>query len=370
LIHAMGDVYPSAAKVELARALSQVAPAGLDQCILGLSGADAVEAAIKTATLATGKPGVLAFWGSYHGLSYGALAASAYRDSFRRPFAAQLNPYIRHVPYPDTYRPPLGLGFDATPEQISRACLRHIRDVLTHPASGAGEIGAVLIEPIQGRGGEVVPPDGFLVGLRELCDELGVLLIFDEIYTGFARTGRMFAGEHEGVVPDVMCVGKAMGGGAPISAVIGRGEVMARWGSSVGEAIHTSTFLGNPLTCAMASAALGVLVNENWAERVAARGEALYAELEAMRERWPERIGAVRGRGLMWGLDLVTDVATRAPDMRRALAIVDLCRARGVLLLPSGVYGNIVALTPPFVITDEQLGYALKVLEEALASLA
>jgi 4-aminobutyrate aminotransferase-like enzyme len=366
LLHAMGDVYPSDAKIGLSRRLMEVAPAGLEQSILGMSGADAIDAAMKTAAVATGKPGVLAFWGGYHGLSYGALSLSAYRDSFRRPFLSQLNPHVQHVPYPDTYRPPFGLPHDTPAEEISRMCLMHIRQTLSHPASGIGAIGAVLIEPLQGRGGEVVPPPGFLRGLRALCDELGILLIFDEIYTGFARTGSMFVCEHEGVLPDLLCVGKAMGGGAPLSAVIGKPEVMAKWGTSSGEAVHTSTFLGNPLACAMAEAALGVLVEERWAERVAARGVEVEARLKALQARWPDVIGDVRGRGLMWGLDLVKDVGTRAAATELALGLVGDCRRAGYLWLPSGVEGNVLALTPPFVITDAQLDGALGVLEEGL----
>jgi 4-aminobutyrate aminotransferase / (S)-3-amino-2-methylpropionate transaminase / 5-aminovalerate transaminase len=367
LLHAMGDVYPSDAKIALSRRLSEVAPQGLEQSILGMSGADAIDAALKTAAVATGKPGVLAFWGGYHGLSYGALSVTAYRDSFRRPFLAQLNPHVRHVPYPDTYRPPLGLAPGTPPEEVGRACLAHVRQTLTHPAAGGGNIGAVLIEPIQARGGEIVPPAGFLPGLRALCDELGVLLIFDEIYTGFGRTGTMFACEHEGVVPDLICVGKAMGGGAALSAVIGKPEVMARWGTSSGEAVHTSTFLGNPLSCAMAEAALTELVEGGWAQKVAARGVEVEARLRGLQARWPEVIGDVRGRGLMWGLDLVKDVETRAPDGGLAIGLMDDCRREGYLWLPSGVDGNVLALTPPFVITPEQLDGALSGLEAALA---
>lgn len=369
LLHAMGDVYPSDAKIALSRALSAAAPAGLELSILGMSGADAIDVAIKTAAVATGKPGVLAFWGGYHGLSYGALSVSAYRDSFRRPFLSQLNPHVRHVPYPDTYRPPLGMALGTAPAEVGRMCLEHVRQTLSHPAAGGGQIGAVLIEPLQGRGGEVVPPPGFLRGLRALCDELGVLLIFDEIYTGFGRTGTMFACEYEGVLPDLLCVGKAMGGGAPLSAVIGKPEVMARWGTSSGEAVHTSTFLGNPLACAMAAAGIGALVEEGWPARVAARGVEVEAKLRALQGRWPHVIGDVRGRGLMWGLDLVRDVETRAPHTMLALGLVDACRQRGYLWLPSGVDGNVLALTPPFVITDAQLDGALEALEDALAAL-
>src|SRR5690606_2876326 len=163
-----------------------------------------------------------------------------------------------------------------------------------------------------------------------------------------------------------LCVGKAMGGGFPLSAAIGTAKVMGSWGTSSGEAVHTSTFLGNPLGCAMGKAALDALVSEGWAGRVRARGDALRARLEALASAHPDIIGAVRGRGLMLGLDLVTDPQTRAPDGARAIALMERCRASGFLVLPSGVHGNILALTPPFVITDAQLDAGLEVLAQAL----
>ena len=353
LIHAMGDVYPSEAKVRLLTALSQVAPPGLSQAILGLSGASAVEAALKTAAIFSGKPGVLAFWGGYHGLSHGALAASAYRANFRAPFLGQLNPHIRHLPYPDPYRPPMGLPPGTPSEQISALCLGLVEETLSHQAGGGEAIGAVLIEPVQGRGGIVVPPPGFLAGLRGICDRLGLVLIFDEIYTGFGRTGKMWACEHESVVPDLMCVGKAMAGGFPLSAALGTREVMAAWGNSSGESIHTSTFLGNPLGCAMASAAIGVLVEEGWPAQVEAFGRWFGQRLRQVCQG-VRGVGEVRGRGLMWGVDFVTDPQSRQADGARALQVTDALRQQGYLVLPAGVAGNVLALTPPFVTTVEQ----------------
>ncbi|TXD35427.1 aspartate aminotransferase family protein [Lujinxingia vulgaris] len=367
LIHAMGDVYPSEAKIRFTRRLADVAPAELTHAILGLSGASAVEAALKTAAVHTGRPGVIAFWGGYHGLSYGALGATAYRDNFRRPFMSQLNPWVTHLPYPDTYRPPFGLPPGTDPQAISQATIAHLREMLRGPASGAEMIGAILIEPIQGRGGEIEPPPGFLAALKEVCEEFGLVLIFDEIYTGFGRTGTMFACEHEGVTPDILCVGKALGGGFPLSAAIGRREVMDSWGNSSGESVHTSTFLGNPLGCAMAEAVLDVLIEEDWPRRVAQKGREVRTRLEALQARFPERIGLVRGRGLMLGLELIKDPATRAPDGALGLGIMGYCRDRGYLVLPSGQHGHVLALSPPFVITDQQWDGLFEVLEEALA---
>lgn len=369
LLHAMGDVYPSRVKIELGRLLSELAPGPLCQSILGLSGADAVQAALKTIAVYTGKPGVIAFWGGYHGLSYGALAATAYRKSFRTPFLSQLGVDVHHVPYPDPYRPPYGLPVGTPGEEVAERVLAHVRQMLAHPASGGEGIGGIIVEPIQGRGGEVVPPPGFLAGLREICDAFDLVLVYDEIFTGFGRTGRMFACEHDEVWPDILCVGKAMGGGFPISAAIGTAEVMGSWGLSTGEAIHTSTFLGNPMGCAMAKAALSTLRDEGWPGAVEAKGARLTDRLTDLAERF-ECIGDVRGRGLMIGVDLVTDRATREPAGAMALGLMDYCRARGYLILPSGVFGNVIAITPPFVITDAQLDGFLAVFEAGLEAVA
>lgn len=371
LVHAMGDVYPSDVKIAFSEKLAELAPGRLQQSILGLSGADSVTSALKTAAVHTGKPGVISFYGGYHGLSYGALAVTGYRSSFREPFLQQLNPHVHHVPYPDPFRPPFGIPRDSDHDgaAVRDACLAHIRSLLEHPAAGGEGIGAIIVEPIQGRGGEIVPPDGFLTGLREICDDHGLVLIFDEIYTGFARTGRLFACQWEGVEPDILCVGKAMGGGFPISAAIGTPEIMQSWGASRGEAVHTQTFLGNPLGCAMGLAALEALEKEQWAERVDTRGAALAARLGELADRFPSVIGEVKGRGFMIGLDLVAG-PDRQPDGGLALSLMDQCRQAGYLVLPSGVWGNVLAVTPPFVITDEQLDGFVTVLETAVEKAA
>ena len=361
LIHAMGDVYPSDVKIAFCERLAQVCPGELHQSILGLSGGDAISAALKTAVMVTGKPGIIAFWGGYHGLDYGALAVTGYKKSFREPFLPQLNSRVRHFPYPDPFRPPFGLPAGTDPSDISRAVLRHLRDALTHPASGLEDIGAIVVEPIQGRGGEVVPPEGFLVGLREIADEFGIVLIFDEIFSGFARTGRMFACEYEGVVPDIMCVGKALGGGFPMSAAVGTPKIMSGWGNSRGEAIHTSTFLGNPLGAAMGLAALNVLTDEDWPPRVAAFGERMSKDLRALMAKHPH-MGDVRGRGMMIGVEFIRDGQT--PDGAACLYLMEALRRDGYLVLPSGIHGNVLGLSPPFVLTEEQWAGFMHALEK------
>lgn len=226
-------------------------------------------------------------------------------------------------------------------------------------------IGAVIVEPIQGRGGLIVPPDGFLQGLRELCDELGLVLIFDEIYVGFGRTGRWFASEHWGVVPDVMTVGKALTGALPLSAAIGTREVMASWPPSAGEAIHTSTFLGNPIACAAALAQIDELEEERLVERAAELGAKLRERLEGWRDRHPA-VGDVRGLGLLQGVELVRDRQTREPAAELAHRVVVEALRSGVLLLAEGPHANILAFVPPLSITEEQLDVAVDAVEEAL----
>ena len=360
LMHGMGDVHPPAVKVAVLRALAEVAPGGLNRAILASSGAEAVEAALKTAAIATGKPRVLAFHGSYHGLTYGALAASA-REDFRAPFTAQLPRIAAFAPYPYAYRSPFGRD----PDEVGAAVLRHVEYLLDTPGTAAEGIGALLVEPVQGRGGDVVPPAGFLPGLRRICDERGLLLVFDEIYTGFGRTGRWFAGEHWGVVPDLMCVGKGMTGGMPFAACIGTDAVMDAWPKSSGEAIHTSTFLGHPLGCAAALASIAVLREERLVERSARLGARLKSRIEAMAADHP-RVGEVRGLGMMIGIEIVHDRESRAPAPDLCGRIVIETLRRAVLTLGGGIHGNVLSLSPPFVLTDAQADAALAALADAL----
>jgi 4-aminobutyrate aminotransferase / (S)-3-amino-2-methylpropionate transaminase / 5-aminovalerate transaminase len=359
LLHGMGDVHPPEIKVRLLRALAEVAPQGLTRTVLANSGGEAVEAALKTAVIATGKPRVLAFHGGYHGLTYGALDVSG-REDFRCPFQAQLGRNAVFAPYPYAYRSPF--GGDA--EQVAVACLRYVEHLLDTPGTASEGIGAILAEPVQGRGGDVVPHPSFLPGLRRICDERGLLLILDEIYTGFGRTGRWFACEHTGVIPDLLVVGKALTGGLPFAACIGTDAVMRAWPRSTGEAIHTSTFLGNPVGCAAALASLETLRAERLVERSATMGAELKERLEWMTRDHPH-VGEVRGIGMMIGVELVRDRATREPAPELAGRMVVAALRRGVLVLGGGIHGNVLSLSPPFVITDAQVDAALQIMEEA-----
>lgn len=332
LLHAMGDVHPPAVKVELLEALCARFPGGGPaRAVLGSSGSDAVEAALKTALLATGRPGVVAFEGGYHGVSLGALDVTA-RDFFREPFAARLPGATAFARYGDA----------ADAERAAEAC----------PVP----VGAVIVEPVQGRGGERIPPPGFLPALRELCDARGWLLIADEVYTGFGRTGRWFACEHEAVVPDLLCAAKGLASGMPISACLGREEVMAAWPASAGEARHTQTFLGHPAGCAAALASLAVLSEEKLVERSDELGRVALDFLER----------TLAGRATARGLGLMIGIECDGPE--RAARAVGAALERGVILLPSGEDGRVLSVTPPLGIGRDALVSALGVVAECLAA--
>jgi 4-aminobutyrate aminotransferase-like enzyme len=358
LPHGMGDVHPPALKVKLLEALAAVSPIPDPRIVLTCSGAEAVEVALKTARLATGKPGVVAFAGAYHGLTYGALSVTD-RDLFRAPFADQLNPHVLRAPYPDPYRPAPDLDVN----DPGGSALAHVRNLLD--SDDGATAGAVIVEPIQGRGGDIVPSPGFLRGLADLCRERGLLLIVDEIYTGLGRAGSWFACEDEGVVPDLLCVGKALSGTLPIAACIGSKDVMDSWPPSAGEAIHTSTFLGNPLACAAGLASLGEIKRRDLVERSASEGERWMGEL---RETLAihRAVGEVRGRGLMIGIDLVADRSTRAPDPELAGRVIIEALRAGWIILAGGPAGNVISLSPPLSLGRDLMRAATRMLDEAI----
>ena len=355
LLHAMGDVHPHALKAQLARELSRLTferwaknNRQSGKVIYSNSGFEAVESALKTAMLATGKPGVIAFEGAYHGLGYGALNAT-HRDHFRHPFRSQLREFGSFVTFP------------TKPEQLA-GIEKNIRALFRRE-----KIGAILVEPIQARGGCNIPPPEFLPLLRKLCDEYGALLILDEIYTGFGRTGKWFACEHSGVMPDLICLGKALTGGFPLSACVGRAEVMdAAWPASNGEAIHTSTFLGHPVGCAMALAQIKEIQRLKLCERSAELGKFLLAELGQIKNLKLKLKNSERGLGLMAGVELT--LPDGKPATKVALDAIKQLLHRGYIFLPEGEHGNIIGFTPPLTITEAQLGKAVGALEAVLTA--
>jgi 4-aminobutyrate aminotransferase-like enzyme len=364
LLHAMGDVHPHAPKALLAAALSKLtferwygasgSTAGDDRSggstgkvIFCNAGFEAVEAALKTATLATGRPGVIAFEGAYHGLGYGTLNVTD-RPQYRSYFSQQLANFGRFVPYP------------TLPEKLDELATS-IRHLFRTEA-----IGAVLVEPIQGRGGIRVPPLTFLPMLRQICDEYSAVLIVDEIYTGFGRTGRWFASEHTGAVPDVVCLGKGLTGGFPLSACVGRSDLMdAAWPEATGDPIHTSTFLGHPVGCAMALAQIEEIESRGLVMHSEVLGRLVKAQLAGLVPPPHLRI-ETRSVGLMAGIELRT--LDGRPDASAALRIVENMLRKGFIMLPDGVDANVVTVTPPLTITESELYRALTVLAEVLVT--
>ena len=315
LVHALGDMHPSDTKIALLEKLRALAPFEDAKVMLGLSGSDAITAALKTALLATGKPGVLAFSGSYHGLDYAPLAACGFSDAFRAPFAAQLNPHVVFAEYGDA---------SAAERAFERAVT---------------PIGAVLVEPVLGRGGVVVPPAAFLRGLAALCKKRGALLILDAIMAGLGRNGVWSCGIEHDVPVDLVCLGKALGGGLPVSACLGSAEVMRAWGDAAhatsGVPLHTGTFFGNPLGCAAALAAIAVMERERLASRASETGARF---VQRLRLRLGTRVREVRGAGLMIGID------AGAPE--RGLTAGRKLLEAGYITVPAGD-GSVISLTPP-----------------------
>jgi 4-aminobutyrate aminotransferase-like enzyme len=354
LPHAMGDVHPHARKAELAAELSRLTfgrwsgGTKSGKTIFCNSGFEAVEAALKTAMLLGGKYGVISFTGAYHGLGYGAMNAT-HRGFFRSPFQMQLREFVHFAPFP------------------SRPADLPIVEMTIRRLFQRGWVGAILVEPVQARGGINVPPPEFLPLLRRLCDQQGALLVLDEIYTGFGRTGKWFACEHSGVVPDLICLGKALTGGFPLSACVGRANIMdSAWPQSRGEAIHTSTFLGNPVGCAMALAQIAEIEKLKLPERSAELGEFLLGELQSLQSKIsnPKFEIHARGLGLMAGVELKLPDGKPATDI--AIAAIKTLLKKGFIFLPEGEHSNIISLTPPLTISKPQLAKVVAALGEAL----
>jgi 4-aminobutyrate aminotransferase / (S)-3-amino-2-methylpropionate transaminase / 5-aminovalerate transaminase len=317
------------------------------------AGTEAIENAVKFARSFTKRPAVVAFEGGFHGRTLLSLSLT----SKTHPYKAGLGPFapeIYRVPFPNEYRGP---GADEALEALERALVTQV---------AAENVAALVIEPVQGEGGFVVAPPGFLRGVRRICDDNGIVLVADEVQTGFGRTGRMWGIEHSGIEPDLVAVAKSIAAGLPLSGVIGTAEIM----DAPGDSAIGGTYVGNPVAQAAAHAVLDVFEEEGLTERAAALGEAIRARMEAWQARW-EAIGDVRGLGAMLAMEVVLDRKTKEPAPELASTVVEAAAAHGLLLLKCGIYSNCIRVLTPLVLSDAELDEALDVWEQALdASLA
>ena len=341
-------------QVALAERLDELAPFSEPaMTFFTNSGTEAIEGAMKMARAVTGRARFIGFYGAFHGRSLGALSVTASKTAQQAGVFPTV-PGVTHIPYPNPYRP-LFAGDDQ-----GQAVLDYLENVVFQSNIPPDEVAAIIIEPIQGEGGYLVPPEGFLPGLRELCDRHGILLIADEIQSGVGRTGKMFAVEHFGVSPDVICLAKGLGSGMPIGAIVGRKSLLERWPYNA----HGSTYGGNPLCCAAALATLD-LVERDYMANAARRGEYLMRRLDDLRRRHPI-IGQVRGKGLMIGLELVEDPASKKPAKAFAGQVIQQAFQNGLILLSCGQ--SVIRLAPPLMIDAALLDEALGILERTFAA--
>ena len=348
--HTDFTVVPYEVYVTLAERLAELVPIPAPvKAAFFNAGTEAVENAVKFARLATGRPAVIAFEGAFHGRTYLALTLT----SKAKPYKDGLGPFV-----PEVYRLPFPYEYRGVTAAHALAALERAFATQVAPSS----VAAIVVEPVQGEGGFVVAPSEFMAGLRRICDEHGIVLVADEVQTGFGRTGRLFACEHYGVEPDLICVAKSVAMGLPLSGVLGRAELM----DAPHEGAVGGTYVGNPVALAAALAVLEVIEGERLVERSARVGETVRARMLAWQERWPA-IGDVRGLGSMLALELVAGRETRAPAPALAHAVARSALGRGLLLLTCGVYSNCIRVLVPLVIGDAELDEALDVWEEALA---
>ncbi len=352
----METCFPHPLAGELAQRLADLVGGDELKVWFGHCGSDAMDCIAQLAPLATGRRRIISFTGSYHGQTAGSAAISAHPSMEGRPRPDT----VTRVPYPDPYRCPAG---PCDPGACSLACLRPLEEAL-ETTSPAADTAAIVIEPIQSDGGDVIPPDNVLPALRELCDRHGILLVVDEVKTGLGRTGRMFAFQHTGVRPDAVALGKALGGGLPLSAVVAGRELLDADAGAI-----SYTIGGGPAPCAAGLAVLDVVDDEAFLAGVRDMGAHLLEGLRDLQRRHA-LIGDVRGRGLILGMELVTDRATREPATRDAARVVYRCFELGLLTLYCGNDSNVIELTPPLTVTREEADEALALLDRALADVA
>ncbi|GIK39191.1 MAG: acetylornithine aminotransferase [Chloroflexota bacterium] len=354
-LHISSDYYHDL-QIRLGEKMSDIAP--LNEPAMSFftnSGTESVEGALKLARFVTGRPRFIGFLGGFHGRSMGSLAFTASKYTQQASFFPTM-PGVTHVPFPNNYRP-VFVGADQ-----GQAVLNYIENVLFQSNVPAQEVAAVLLEPIQGEGGYLVPPDSFLPSLRALCDRYGILLIADEVQSGIGRTGKMFAVEHWDVQPDIITTAKGLASGMPIGTVTARKSLMERWAHGA----HGNTYGGNPLCCAAALATIELVENE-YKDNAAQVGEYLLSKMHDLAARYP-LIGEVRGKGLMIGLEFVKDSASKEPAKKLVEQVIHEAFHNGLLLLSCGV--STIRLMPPLMVSQDLADEAAEILEKSIQKVA
>ncbi len=351
LLHGQANIVYHPAMLSLIEELRQIVPPHIDGFFFSNSGAEAVEGSVKLARMATGRTNVIVFQGSFHGRTVGTMSLTTSKTIYRAGFQP-LMPGVFVAPFPYAYR--LGMS----EEQASAWSLEQLRYLLLSQTAPQ-ETAAILIEPVLGEGGYVVPPVSFLRGLRQICDEHGILLILDEVQSGFGRTGKWFALEHSGVMPDILVAAKGLASGLPLSGVFAPLALMQKWTPGS----HGGTYGGNAVACAAAAATIQAIRQDNMLGNAQARGQQLMSGLRHLQEEYPV-IGDVRGLGLMIGTEFTTPDGQ--PDKNSAKAVAKTCFDRNLMLLTCGTYDNIVRWIPPLVVSSEQINEAVGVFAAAL----
>ena len=341
----------------LAADLAATFPDPLDSVMFLNSGSEAIEAALKLARRVTGRPGIIAFRGGFHGRTFGATSVTTSNLNYRTGYEPLL-PGVYFAPFPSAYR-----DFDGDEEAASASALEILQSLLG-TIIAPSQVAAILIEPVQGEGGYIPAPASFLRGLREICDKHGILLVIDEVQTGFARTGEMWAFEHAGIVPDVVCMAKAIANGLPLSAIISSRDAQERWGRGA----HGSTYGGNPVACAAGVAVLETIRDEDLLANARVRGAELVSGLGKIAAE-DDRIGDVRGPGLMIGVEFVRDRATREPDSALPDRLMAACADAGLLVLTCGNSHQVVRWIPPINVTAAEIAEGIEIFGETLASI-
>ena len=345
--------------IELAEKLAEITGEGLDMCFFCQDGSGAIEAAIKLAKYTTKKQGIISFTGSFHGRTFAAMSVTNSKEKYKKGYEP-LMANVFEAPYPYCYRCVDASGIKCNPDNCSKHCIKAVEDVISR--EGKDKIAAVLIEPVLGEGGYAPPPAFYLQQLKAICQQNGILLIFDEVQTGFGRTGKMFAHEHFGVVPDIMVMAKGIANGLPLGGIIAKREVMEKWTVSA----HGGTFGGNPVSCAAALATIGILQKKGLLDRVKRLGTYMMRKLDLMKSKY-KTIGDVRGLGLMIGVELIKENGEPNPEATSAL--VKECLNNELLLISCGSNDQVIRFIPPLNAKKSDIDKAFGIFEDAICKM-